>query len=186
MVRQRKTEISPAGTARINATFLLILVLFCPSIALAQPASPSAPGRSEPVLRASGATGHYLVFTQADLAQLPRVSANVVDEKGNKAVYEGVPVSEILRRLGAPVGKDLHGKAMDLYLLVTASDGYRVVFALPELDPGFTDKLVLIADHRDGKPLSPAEGPFRIVAPAEKRHARWVRSVIDLSLRHAI
>jgi hypothetical protein len=168
------------GAVRINRALILILVLVCPPVALAQPAP-----ASEPVLRASGATGQRRDFTLADLAQMSRVSANVVDEKGNHAVYEGVAIAEILRRVGAPLGKDLHGKAMDLYLLVTASDGYRAVFALPELDPGFTDRLVLIADHRDGKSLSPAEGPFRIVAPAEKRHARWVRNVIELSLRHA-
>jgi hypothetical protein len=174
---------SETDVVRIRRTLFLIVVLVCPAIALAQPAS-----RSEPVLRVSGATGHQIVFTQRDLAQLPRVSANVVDEKGNQAVYEGVPVAEILRRVGAPLGplgKDLRGKAMDLYLLVTASDGYRVVFALPELDSGFTDRLVLVADRRDGKSLSAAEGPFRIVVPGEKRHARWVRNVIELSVRHA-
>jgi hypothetical protein len=167
-------------TDAARRTLLLIVVLVCPSIALAQPAA-----RSEPVLRVSGAPGRDLVLTERDLAQMSRVSASVVDEKGNQAIYEGVPVAEILRRVGAPLGKDLHGKEMDLYLLVTASDGYRAVFALPELDSGFTDRLALIADHRDGKSLSAAEGPFRIVVPGEKRHPRWVRNVIELSVRHA-
>jgi hypothetical protein len=170
---------SETDAAGISLTLLLVVVLVCPAIALAQPAS-----RSEPVLRVSGATGRNLVFKEPELAQFPRVSAKVVDEKGRHAVYEGVPVAEILGRVGAPLGRDLRGKGMDLYLLVTASDGYRVVFALPELDSGFTDRLVLLADHRDGKSLSPAEGPFRIVVPGEKRHARWIRNVIELSVRH--
>ena len=66
---------------------------------------------------------------------------------------------------------------MALYLLVEAADGYRVVFALPELDPAFTERVVLLADHRDGQPLTPAEGPLRLVVPDEKRQARWVRQV---------
>ena len=66
---------------------------------------------------------------------------------------------------------------MALYLLVEAADGYRVIFALPELDPAFTERVVLLADHRDGQPLSTAEGPLRLVVPDEKRHARWVRQV---------
>ena len=158
----------------------LIAVLAFPAIAFAQPAPHSAPA-----LQVSGPTGRSLALTASDLAKLPRVSANVVDEKGNKAVYDGVAISEVLRQVDAPVGRDLRGKAMDLYLLVTASDGYHVVFALPELDPDFTDRVVMIADRRDGKTLSPAEGPFRIVVPGEKRHARWIRKVIALSVRPA-
>ena len=66
---------------------------------------------------------------------------------------------------------------MALYLLVDAADDYRVVFALPEVDPAFTERMVLLADHRDGQPLAVVEGPLRLVAPDEKRPARWVRQV---------
>jgi hypothetical protein len=56
-------------------------------------------------------------------------------------------------------------------------DGYRVVFALPELDPGFSDNEVLLVDRENGGPLSTTEGPLRIVAPHEKRPVRWIRNV---------
>jgi len=68
---------------------------------------------------------------------------------------------------------------------VEAADGYRVVFAVAELDPASTDRVVLLADRRDGKPLVGAQGPLRIVVPDEKRHSRWVRQVISLKLRRA-
>jgi hypothetical protein len=55
-----------------------------------------------------------------------------------------------------------------------------VVFALPELDPGFTDRVILLADKGDGHPLDGKEGPFRIIVPGEKRMARWVRQVTIL------
>ena len=74
---------------------------------------------------------------------------------------------------------------MKFYVIVDASDGYQVVFALPEFDLGFTDRIILLADKRDGHPLSAPEGPFRIVVPGEKRHARWVREVIGLDIRQA-
>jgi hypothetical protein len=54
---------------------------------------------------------------------------------------------------------------------VEAADGYRVVIALPELDPAFTDKQILLAFLKDGKPLNDKEGPYRIVIPDEKRMA---------------
>ena len=36
---------------------------------------------------------------------------------------------------------------------------------------------IILADKRDGKPLAATEGPFRIVAPGDKRPARWIRQV---------
>jgi hypothetical protein len=56
------------------------------------------------------------------------------------------------------------------------------VFALPELDPAFTDKQVLLAFLKDGKALDDKEGPYRIVIPDEKRMARWVRQVTTLKI----
>jgi len=49
----------------------------------------------------------------------------------------------------------------------------------------FTDRRILLVDRRDGKDLSSAEGPFRIVVPGEKRHARWIRNVTALSIKTA-
>ncbi len=137
------------------------------------------------MLTVNGEVAHPRAFDESDLAAMPRQTVKVTDEKGTPIVYEGVSMAEILQRAGAPLGKSLRGKQMLLYLLVTASDGYHAVFALAELDPDFTDKVVLLADRRDGHPLATTEGPFRIVAPGEKRHARWVRNVIALSVRRA-
>jgi hypothetical protein len=66
------------------------------------------------------------------------------------------------------------------YLVVEASDGYRAVFALPELDPASTDRVIILADRREGKPLGEHEGPLRVVVPGEKKPSRWVRQVIAL------
>lgn len=63
-------------------------------------------------------------------------------------------------------------KRLSSCLLVKADDSYRVVIALPELDPAFTDKQTLLVFLRDGKPLGEKEGPYRIVIPDEKRMAR--------------
>jgi hypothetical protein len=65
-------------------------------------------------------------------------------------------------------------------LMVEAADGYRVVFALAEVDPAFATREIIVADRRDGKPMDAKEGPLRIVAPGDKRPARWVRQVTTL------
>jgi hypothetical protein len=56
------------------------------------------------------------------------------------------------------------------------------VIALPEIDPAFTTKQIILAFLRDGKPLDDKEGPYRIVIPNEKRPARWARQVTALRI----
>jgi hypothetical protein len=67
-------------------------------------------------------------------------------------------------------------------LLASGADGFQVVIALPELDPSFTDKQVVLAFLQEGKPLSASDGPFRIVIPDEKRMSRWVKQVATLKI----
>jgi hypothetical protein len=76
----------------------------------------------------------------------------------------------------------MKGKRLATCLLVEAAGDYQAVIALPELDPAFTDKQVVLAFLRDGKPLTEKEGPYRIVIPDEKRMARWVRQVATLKI----
>lgn len=71
----------------------------------------------------------------------------------------------------------MRGKALASYLLAGARDGYQVVFSLGELDPGVGGARVIVADQRDGKPLSAQQGPIRLVVSSDKRPARSVRMV---------
>ena|ERR1700760_615647 len=136
----------------------------------------------EPVLlTVSGEVEHPLQLTASDLSHLARRTVHAT-EHGKEAVFEGVALSEVLKMAGIPAGEALRGKQLMKYLLVDARDGYQVIFALPELDGAFTDREVLLADKRDGKPLSAEEGPLRVVVPAEKRPARWVRQVRGLKI----
>jgi hypothetical protein len=53
---------------------------------------------------------------------------------------------------------------------------------LPELDPAFADRQILLVFLRNGKPLDEKEGPYRIVVPDEKRMARWLEQVTNLKI----
>ncbi len=96
-----------------------------------------------------------------------------------------MPLIEVVSRAGVPTGAELRGPGVALYVVVEAADGYRAVFALPELDPAFTDRVILLADRRDGRPLSDREGPLQVIVPGEKKHARWVRQVVRLAIGRA-
>jgi Oxidoreductase molybdopterin binding domain len=74
---------------------------------------------------------------------------------------------------------------MATYVIAAAEDDYRVVFSLAELDSGIIESDVIVADTMDGVPLAPKQGPFRLVAPHEKRPARWVRMLKSIAVIRA-
>jgi hypothetical protein len=131
-------------------------------------------------LKVANEKGKETTLSAEALAKLPRQTAKVKDRQGKPVTYEGVPLTAALRSAEVTLGKDLRGPLLANCLLVEAADGYRVVFALPEVDPGMTDKVVLLADRKDGKPLAAGEGPYRLVVPDEKRPARWVKQVVRI------
>jgi len=128
----------------------------------------------------AGDVSNPLTLTKADLAKMPRTSVTV-SANGEDTTYEGVLLYEILKQAGAPVDKQLTGKALASYVVADARDGYEVVYALAEFDPSFTDHKVIVADTVNGKPLFEYQGPFRLVVPYEKKGARSIRMLEKLT-----
>ena len=138
---------------------------------------------ANPTLKIAGAVSTPLNLTLNDLKKMPRKTLPVVNSHENKTeVYEGVLVEDLLKRAGAPQGESLHGPALATYVVMEAEDGYRVVFSIAELDSGIVDSGVLVADTVDGAALPAKQGPFRVVAPHEKRPARWVRMLKSITV----
>jgi hypothetical protein len=126
-------------------------------------------------------TGKQSVFSRADIESLPHVKVTTHASE-TSATFEGVLLKPLLEKAGVEFGHSLRGKRLASCLLVEAADGYRVVIALPEIDPDFSDKQIILAFLEDGKPLDANAGPYRIVIPDEKRMARWVRQVTALKI----
>jgi DMSO/TMAO reductase YedYZ molybdopterin-dependent catalytic subunit len=146
-----------------------------------QPARAQQAPKSQ--LKIGGAVSTPLTLTSADLKSLPRQTIKVVNSHNQKTeTYEGVPLEALLQKAGVPHGEALRGRLMTSYVLAEADDGYRVVFSLAELDSGIVDSEILVADALDGAPLGENEGPFKLVAPHEKRPARWVRMLKSLTV----
>ena len=137
-------------------------------------------GNAQQILVQSG-LGAPVKLTAAEIAALPHQKISV-ENHGKTVRFAGVALRLVLEKAGVALGSSLRGKRLSSCLLVEAADGYRVVFALPELDPGFTDRVVLLADKADGRPLNGKEGPFRIIVPGDKIMARWVRQVTTLKV----
>jgi DMSO/TMAO reductase YedYZ molybdopterin-dependent catalytic subunit len=144
--------------------------------------APKATPDSRILLQVVGHVAQPLSLSQDQLAQLPRQTVRAKGHDGVESQFEGVALIEILAKAGVATGQSLRGPAMAQYVIVEAADGYRAAFAVAELDPAFTDRVTLLADHRDGKLLPTQSGPLQIIVPGEKKHARWVRQVIALKV----
>jgi DMSO/TMAO reductase YedYZ molybdopterin-dependent catalytic subunit len=110
-------------------------------------------------LRITGAVSNPLVLTVADLKRMPRKTLSVVNPHDKKKeTYEGVLLEGLLTKAGVPQGEQLRGPSMASYVIAEATDGYRVVFSLAELDSGILESEVIVADTMDGAPLSAQQG----------------------------
>jgi DMSO/TMAO reductase YedYZ molybdopterin-dependent catalytic subunit len=125
-------------------------------------------------LTIAGDVATPLTLTKDDLAKMPRATVSFNGE-GTDTTYEGVLLYDVLKKAGAPLDKQLMGKALASYILAEARDGYQVVYTLGELDPNFGGIRILVADTVDGKPLFQYQGPFRLVVPGDKKGARSIR-----------
>jgi DMSO/TMAO reductase YedYZ molybdopterin-dependent catalytic subunit len=134
-------------------------------------------------LKIGGAVSTPLTVTIADLKNMPRTVLRVTNPHENKTeTYEGVLLEELLRRAGVPQGDQLRGKLLATWVIAEAEDGYKVAFSIAELDSGIANSEILVADTVDGAPIDAKRGPFRLVAPHDKRPARWVRMLKSITV----
>ncbi|GAB3510201.1 hypothetical protein GCM10027341_48330 [Spirosoma knui] len=136
-------------------------------------------------LTISGEVTKPLTLQVADIKAMPHTEVIGKDHDSSEHRYAGVPLFDLLKQAGASVGNELRGANLTKYVLIKAADGYEAVFALPELDPAFATRTILLADRIDDNSLPAGTGPFRIIVPNEKKLARWVRQVNTIEVKFA-
>ncbi len=139
----------------------------------------------EAAVKITGEVTTPLNITVAEYEKYNQVTVNRKDKDGKDHVYKGVLLGDILLKAGATLGENLKGENLTKFVLAEASDGYKVTFALTELDKAFTDRAIILTNNVDGKPLPATEGPFRIIIQDEKKPARCVRQLISLRVGFA-
>lgn len=144
----------------------------------------------EPAKTPGKLTVRYLAQSEtlsaADLKAYTHATVTVHNPHTNAdESYSGVPLIDLLVKLGAPHGHDLRGKALSDYVVAIGSDGYKSVIALAEADPDFHPGQILVADEMDGKPLDDKTGPFRLVVTEDKRPARSVHNLVSVAVKAA-
>jgi DMSO/TMAO reductase YedYZ molybdopterin-dependent catalytic subunit len=140
---------------------------------------------SAATLAVKGAVKQELRLSAADLKALARTKVTAKDHDGTAREYEGVALQTLLAKAGVPMGGELRGKNMTLVIVAEATDGYKAVFSLAEMDEDFANEQVIVADSADGKPLDAQHGPLRLVVPGDKRQGRWVRLLKVITVQKA-
>jgi hypothetical protein len=154
-----------------------LLLIFCVTF--------SSLAQNTATLSISGEVTTPLELKLTDLASFKQLSHKVKDRDGKEHEFSGVALIEILQKAGVTTGAKLRGENLAKYLLISAVDGYEVLYSLAEIDPDFTDQVILLATSKDGQPLANGEGPFRIITPNDKKPARWIREVRSVKVAFA-
>jgi DMSO/TMAO reductase YedYZ molybdopterin-dependent catalytic subunit len=172
---------------RLQGILFAILIAMLGVVYAAETTTPDSSSGIETSLDVGGDVPKPHRISGPELKALARAEVDVSDphDSTKKSVYAGTPLIEVLKAAGLPLGTGMAGlrSLVTRSVVVHAMDGYEVVFSLPELDPELTGRTVLLADSKDGQPLSPTEGPFRIIVPDDKMGVRWVRQVSSLTVR---
>jgi DMSO/TMAO reductase YedYZ molybdopterin-dependent catalytic subunit len=92
------------GLAGAKPVIAVLVLLTCFGTQ-ATPQAAAEPGR----LAITGAVERPLNLQISDLEKMPHMSVEVKDHDGNLTTYEGVPLAELLKAAGAPVGEKLRG-----------------------------------------------------------------------------
>ena len=113
--------------------FIVLCAIFQLTAWTQQPAQPQAAWAT--VLEITGDIAHPHAYQEQEWKQLKHVSVTATNNHDKKtATYSGVLLYDLLKAAGVPTGDAMRGKGMKAYVMVTAGDGYQVLFALSELD----------------------------------------------------
>jgi DMSO/TMAO reductase YedYZ molybdopterin-dependent catalytic subunit len=142
----------------------------------------SAFSQTEAFITVDGEVKTPLKLSMADVRKLAPAEVKTKDRDGNEHIYSGTLLATVLASAGVTLGKDLRGENLVKYVVVKAIDGYEVLYSLAEVDPELSSSIVLLAIQVDGNPLPKGNGPFRLVAPNDKRPARWIREINSIKV----
>jgi hypothetical protein len=142
----------------------------------------SKPAVASTQLVIHGLDGKSTTLSPEELAALPHKTVLVFNAhtKANET-YSGVPLVDLLGKAGVPAGEKVHGKVFMTGVIAQGTDRYAVLYALAEIDPSIHTGDVIVADAVDGKKLG-EDGAFTLVSTEERRPARWVRNLAEITV----
>lgn len=120
--------------------------------------------------------------TMARVQQLPSRTVLVTGHDGETAIYTGALLSDVLSAGCQSIAGMTKRNRVEAVVRVDAVDDYHAVVGMIEADTSFRTNPVLLTWARDGVALDKHDGPFQLIVPDDRRHARNVRRVNRLSI----
>lgn len=161
---------------------LMVLAALMPSI---QACADEERGRPPALFAVSGLVQTPRTITMRDLRKLPSTQENITyygAGKLNIQAFTGVLLWDLLNSLGIVLDPAVKNDILRKVVVVTGTDGYKSVFALGEIAPGFGGNQVMVAVAADGLPLD-TQGPARIAVPTDKMGGRFVSNIATIEIR---
>jgi hypothetical protein len=122
------------------------------------------------------------VLTMGRLQQLPSHTVEIKGHDGQPANYTGALLMDVLGAGCPSVPATEKRERIGMAVRVDSWDGYHAITALMEADTSFRDHPVLLTWSRNGIALDGHDGPFQLIIPDDRRHARDVRRVKQVSV----
>ncbi len=150
--------------------------------------APAAPSRHqvqrEEACRIEGAVDRPGDWTRTRLtnefaADIKSVSYTL---KGGKSQAHCIPLLTLVQAAKPRLNPKAKNHQLAFAVMVRADDGYTVCFSMGELSPRIGKRAVWLALDRDGKPLPESDGPLQLLSTDDEKPARWVRSVVSITL----
>lgn len=150
-------------------------LLLAASIARAADSPPPA----APVLRMPGAPDRPI--EAASILGAGRSDVRIEDSHGDVTVFHGLPLLDMLEQNGLD-SKSMASqrKVASAVVIVTARDGYAVVFSVGELLMHRGDPRVFLAAETGAGPLPPSEGPVRLVVLGDRVRSPYALARFEL------
>jgi hypothetical protein len=129
----------------------------------------------------NGKVADPLHLTVADLASLPIQTLTVSFKAGTQTethTYTGPLLLDVVNLAQPNFNARVKNDKLRFYVSAMGADGYKVIVAWGEIDPGFENKQVLLAITEDGRSLE-TEGP-RLVVPGDDHGGRYVTNVVRI------
>lgn len=150
--------------------------------AVAAPASATAPAARDRLSHAVAVTGDVGTPRLLDVAALQRLPASIITIGPD--TWTGPSLWTVLGLASVQTDPRMRDGSLAMYVVATSADGYRVVLSMPELDPRFGNRAVILAYRHNGQGLG-TTGEIRLIVAGDVRMGRSVQNLASISVHTA-
>jgi hypothetical protein len=126
--------------------------------------------------------GKVTKVTMEDLRKLPQTTLNVHNASKNiDESYTGPLLANVLGLAGLKASVDTEWAMLHSSLIATGKFNYFVVYSVPEVEPSYSTRQIIVAISKSGQPNTEG-GVIELVNTLDSNPIRWVHGLTDLTV----